>query len=78
MELVLTQTTNLFFQNRNDLRNQKTLENLFGIDYHPQCWGTIISCRMLPKTEGRDKETRIMVEFYLKGIGKVAGIQQTQ
>jgi hypothetical protein len=30
---------------------------------------------MLPKTEGRDKETRIMIEFYLKGIGKVGGFR---
>ncbi|HAX99039.1 MAG TPA: hypothetical protein DCY12_09195 [Candidatus Atribacteria bacterium] len=73
--LVLAQTTNLFFQNRLNLRESKTLENLFGIDYHPQCWGTIISYRYLPKTEGRDKETRIMFDFYLKGIGKVGGFK---
>ena len=77
VRLVLTQTTSLFFQNRNDLHTQKTLENLFGIDYHPQCWGTILSYRMRSETEGRDKETRIMFEFYLKGIGKVAGIRAT-
>jgi lipopolysaccharide assembly outer membrane protein LptD (OstA) len=75
VQLVLTQTTSLFFQNRNDLHTQKTLENLFGIDYHPQCWGTILSYRMRSETEGRDKETRIMFEFYLKGIGKVGGIR---
>jgi LPS-assembly protein len=73
--LVITQTTSLFFQNRLNLREDKTLENLFGIDYHPQCWGTVISYRMLPKTEGRDKETRIMFDFYLKGIGKVGGFR---
>ncbi|HJX32437.1 MAG TPA: LPS assembly protein LptD [Thermodesulfobacteriota bacterium] len=73
--LVLTQTTSLFFQNRLNLREDKTLENLFGIDYHPQCWGTILSYRMLPKTEGRDKETRILFEFYLKGIGRVGGFR---
>ena len=75
VRLVLTQTTSLFFQNRNDLNSQKTLETLFGMDYHPQCWGTIISCHMRPKTEGRDKEKRIMFEFYLKGIGRVGGIR---
>jgi len=78
LQLVLTQTTSLFFQNRNDLQSQKILETLFGIDYHPQCWGTIISCLMRPATEGRDKEKRIMFEFYLKGIGKVVGVSQTQ
>jgi Organic solvent tolerance protein OstA len=71
--LVLTQTTSLFFQNRLNLNENKTLENLFGIDYHPQCWGTILSYRRLPKTEGRDKESKIMFDFYLKGIGKVGG-----
>jgi len=76
LQLVLTQTTSLFFQDRNDLHSQKTLETLFGMDYHPQCWGTIISCLMRPKTAGRDKENKIMFEFYLKGIGRVGGISQ--
>jgi LPS-assembly protein len=75
VRLVLTQTISMFFQNRLNLRDDKTLENLFGIDYHPQCWGTIISYRMLPKTAGRDKETRIMFDFYLKGIGRVGGFK---
>jgi len=75
VRLVLTQSASLFFQNRHNLRESKTLENLFGIDYHPQCWGTVISYRMLPKTEGRDKETKIMFDFYLKGIGKVGGFK---
>jgi len=71
VRLGLTQSTSLFLQNRRNLSEQKTLETIFGVDYHPQCWGTILSCRILPKTEGRDRETRIMFDFYLKGVGTV-------
>ncbi|HPD60588.1 MAG TPA: LPS assembly protein LptD [Thermodesulfobacteriota bacterium] len=75
VNLVLTQTASLFFQNRTNLNEQKTLETLFGLDYHLQCWGSIISYRVVPKTAARDREKRLMFEFYLKGIGKVGGIR---
>ena len=74
-DIKLSRDFGVFFQNRQARQEGRNLETTFGIDYHPQCWGTILSCRIRPGTEGRDRETKFMVEFYLKGIGKVGGLE---
>ncbi len=63
----------IFFKNRHNRHENRTLETIFGFDYYPQCWGTTLSWRIRPATEGRDRETKFLIEFYLKGIGKVGG-----
>lgn len=70
--LALTQQFGLFFENRHT--TSRTLETLFGFDFHPQCWGAAFKYRIRPGTEGRDRENRFWLEFYLKGIGKVGQI----
>ncbi|MFH0813237.1 MAG: LPS assembly protein LptD [Pseudomonadota bacterium] len=69
----LSRELKLFFENRQARQEGRTLETIFGFDYHPQCWGTALTYRIRPRTEGRDRETKIMVDFYLKGVGKVGG-----
>jgi len=63
----------VFFENRQARHENRTLETIFGFNYHPQCWGTTLSYRIRPGTEGRDRERKFILEFYLKGIGKVGG-----
>jgi len=74
--LELTREVGVFFLNRHAQQASRSLETIFGLDYHPQCWGTILSYRRRPGTEGRDREQKFLVEFYLKGIGKVGGFHQ--
>jgi len=69
----ISENVGIFFENRKAQHANRTLETIFGLNYHPQCWGTTLTYRIRPRTEGRDKETQIMVEFYLKGVGKVGG-----
>jgi len=73
--LELSKDVGVFFQNRHAQHDDRSLETIFGFDYHPQCWGTILSYRTRPGTEGRDSEKKVMVEFYLQGIGKVGGFE---
>jgi len=69
----ISKNLGIFFENRKAQHENRTLETIFGLNYHPQCWGTTLTYRIRPGTEGRDQETQIMVEFYLKGVGKVGG-----
>lgn len=71
----LGRNVGVFFQNRQARHDNRTLETIFGLNYHPQCWGTTLSYRVRPGTEGRDREKKVLVEFYLRGIGKVGGFQ---
>lgn len=71
----LSKEAGLFFENRQARHENRTLETIFGLDYHLQCWGTRLSYRIRPSTEGRDRERKFMIDFYLKGIGKVGGFK---
>ena len=72
-KLVLTDWLSVFFRNRQDLRNNRDLNTEVGLDYQASCWGTILTYSRHASTDGRTKDSRIMIEFVLRGIGKVGG-----
>jgi len=74
-EVELSRNVGVFFQNRHNQHDNRSLETIFGFNYRPQCWGTTISYRVRPGTEGRDSEKKVLFEFYLKGLGKVGGFK---
>ncbi len=74
-ELVLTDWLSAFFRNRHDLRASRNLQTVVGLDYQAQCWGAILSYRKRASTDGRESDKTIMIEFVLRGIGKVGGFE---
>ena len=71
--VVFTDWLSAFFRSRQDLREDRDLNTVVGLDYQASCWGTILTYSERSSTDGRDRDKKVMIEFVLKGIGKVGG-----
>jgi len=71
--LALTNKVSVFMQNRQARHEGRTLETIWGMHYHSQCWGTVLTYRKEAATDGRESERKIFLEFFLQGIGRIGG-----
>jgi len=62
----------LDYQQRYDLSTSKQLEQMVGIEYRHQCWGTKLTFRDQDRDGDRDRS--VMLTFTMRGIGSVGGI----
>ena len=61
-----TESLNLYYDGRYSILEGRYLENIYAIDYHPQCWSVQFSYSERPE------EKRYLVVFNLSGMGTVA------
>lgn len=61
-----TESLNLYYDGRYSILEGRYLENIYAIDYHPQCWSIQLSYSERPE------EKRYLVVFNLSGMGTVA------
>lgn len=54
-----------------DMKNNRNLETLFGLEYSDCCWKTRIVAKRYLTSDNINYETPIFLEFELKGIGSV-------
>lgn len=64
-----TDSLNLYYDGRYSLLEGRYLENIYAIDYHPQCWSVQFSYSERPE------EKRYLVVFNLSGMGTVARVR---
>ncbi len=61
----------LSYENRYSLSEGLSLESIYGLSYYHQCWGLEAKLRERPEQEGRERETRFLITFSLRGLGEV-------
>ena len=54
-----------------DLRNDRNLESLLGIEYQDCCWKTRLVVKRFLTSDNVDYETPVFLEFELKGLGNL-------
>lgn len=66
-----SESLNISYDGRYSILERRYLENIYAIDYHPQCWGLQLSYSERPE------EKRYIAMFNLSGMGTVAKIKGT-
>lgn len=63
------EAVDLIYKNRYSYENNESIETKYGIDYHQQCWGAILTY-----TE-KLEEKIFMITFNLLGLGEIGGFK---
>ena len=64
-------TMDAFYGKRYSWTNKQSLETLYAVHYHPQCWSVELTYSEKPSVAGQPAERKTMVMFTLEGVTSV-------